>query len=49
MISQETVEVLWRLKTTLLALAEHPGTEPGLAQGLKIAAQLVQDEIDEHL
>lgn len=46
MLSQETMEVLWRLKTTILALAEQ---SPDLAEGLKVAASLVQDEIDEHL
>jgi hypothetical protein len=45
MISQETVEVLERLKTTLLAIAQVPGTDPGQADGLKLAAALVQDEI----
>jgi len=51
MISQETLEVLWRLKTTILALAETQEAtgEKDSVAGLKLAAQLVQDEIDGNL
>jgi hypothetical protein len=44
MISQETVEVLWKLKTLMLALAQQ---SPEMAEGLCMAAALVQDEIDQ--